>query len=119
MNKYAEYIMNTLTARELLEQLAEECSELSKASLKLIRALELSENATPIDKSDRYIGHLAIYDDESVRCRGKYSDTEKDIRKAQEELDCFADNHSYKYQGQNTELPTYEYYRYGGGYFRV
>ena len=50
MNKYAEYIMNTLTARELLEQLAEECSELSKASLKLIRALELSENATPIDK---------------------------------------------------------------------
>ena len=69
--------------------------------------------------SDRYIGHLAIYDDESVRCSGKYSDTEKDIRKAQEELDCFADNHSYKYQGQNTELPTYEYYRYGGGYFRV
>ena len=69
--------------------------------------------------SDRYIGHLAIYDDESVRCRGKYSDTEKDIRKAQEELDCFADNHSYKYQGQNTELPTYECYRYGGGYFRV
>ena len=54
MNKYAEYIMNTLTARELLEQLAEECSELTKASLKLIRALELSENATPIDKIEAY-----------------------------------------------------------------
>ena len=54
MNKYAEYIMNTLTARELLEQLAEECSELTKASLKLIRALELSENATPIDKIKAY-----------------------------------------------------------------
>ena len=54
MNKYAEYIMNTLTARELLEQLAEECSELSKASLKLIRALGLSENATPIGQIEAY-----------------------------------------------------------------
>ena len=54
MNKYAGYIMNTLTARELLEQLAEECSELSKASLKLIRALELSENATPIGTIEAY-----------------------------------------------------------------
>ena len=54
MNKYAEYIMNTLTTRELLEQLAEECSELSKASLKLIRALGLSENATPIGKIEAY-----------------------------------------------------------------
>lgn len=54
MNKYAEYIMNTLTTRELLEQLAEECSELSKASLKLIRALGLSENATPIGQIEAY-----------------------------------------------------------------
>ena len=54
MNKYAEYIMNTLTARELLEQLAEECSELSKASLKLIRALKLNKNATPISKVEAY-----------------------------------------------------------------
>lgn len=53
MNKYAEYIMNTLTARELLEQLAEECNELSKASLKLIRALGLSENATPTRRQVR------------------------------------------------------------------
>ncbi len=69
--------------------------------------------------SNRYIGHLAIYDDESIRCRGKYSDTEEGIRKAQEELDCLADNHSYKYQGWNSELPTYDYCQYGGGYFRV
>ena len=54
MNKYAEYIMNTLTARELLEQLAEECSELSKASLKLIRAIGDSENPTPIGQVEAY-----------------------------------------------------------------
>ena len=54
MNKYAEYVKNTLPARDLLEQLAEECNELSKASLKLIRALELSENATPIGQIEAY-----------------------------------------------------------------
>lgn len=63
MNKYAEYIMNTLTARELLEQLAEECSELTKASLKLIRALELSENATPIDKIEAYDNFIEEQED--------------------------------------------------------
>lgn len=54
MNKYAEYVKNTLSARDLLEQLAEECNELSKASLKLIRALELSENATPTSRVEAY-----------------------------------------------------------------
>ena len=54
MNKYAEYVKNTLPARDLLEQLAEECNELSKASLKLIRALELSENATPTGQIEAY-----------------------------------------------------------------
>ena len=54
MNKYAEYVKNVLPARDLLEQLAEECNELSKASLKLIRALELSENATPIGQVEAY-----------------------------------------------------------------
>ena len=54
MNKYAEYVKNTLPARDLLEQLAEECNELSKASLKLIRALELSENVTPTDTIEAY-----------------------------------------------------------------
>ena len=54
MNKYAEYVKNTLPARDLLEQLAEECNELSKASLKLIRALELNKNATPTGKNEAY-----------------------------------------------------------------
>ena len=54
MNKYAEYVKNTLPARDLLEQLAEECNELSKASLKLIRALKLNKNATPISKVEAY-----------------------------------------------------------------
>ena len=54
MNKYAEYVKNTLPARDLLEQLAEECNELSKASLKLIRAIGASENPTPISKNEAY-----------------------------------------------------------------
>ena len=54
MNKYAEYVKNTLPTRDLLEQLAEECNELSKASLKLIRALELNKNATPTGKNEAY-----------------------------------------------------------------
>ena len=54
MNKYAEYVRDTLPDRDLLEQLAEECNELSKASLKLIRALELNKNATPTSKIEAY-----------------------------------------------------------------
>ena len=54
MNKYAEYVKNTLPARDLLEQLAEECNELSKASLKLIWAIGASENPTPIGQIEAY-----------------------------------------------------------------
>ena len=54
MNKYAEYVKNTLPARDLLEQLVEECNELSKASLKLIRANEMSENVTPTSRLEAY-----------------------------------------------------------------
>ena len=54
MNKYAEYVKNTLPARDLLEQLAEECNELSKASLKLIRANEMSENVTPTSRLEAW-----------------------------------------------------------------
>ena len=54
MNKYAEYVKNTLPVRDLLEQLAEECNELSKASLKLIRAIGDSENPTPIGQVEAY-----------------------------------------------------------------
>ena len=54
MNKHAKYVKNTLPTRDLLEQLAEECNELSKASLKLIRANEMSENVTPTSRLEAY-----------------------------------------------------------------
>lgn len=54
MNKYAQFVRNTLSERELLEQLAEECSELAKASLKMIRANGMSANITPVSRQDAY-----------------------------------------------------------------
>ena len=45
--KYIKYIRKNLSEREMLEQLAEEASELSQAALKLIRAKKLSNNVTP------------------------------------------------------------------------
>lgn len=48
-NKYADYIRAKLDKREILEQLAEEASELSKAALKVIRARGMSKNATPVN----------------------------------------------------------------------
>ena len=44
---YRDFIIEKLDERTLLEQLAEEASELSQAALKLIRAKELSNNVTP------------------------------------------------------------------------
>ena len=52
MNKYAEYVKEKLTERELLEQLAEEAAELSQAALKLIRAKGYSNNVTPTSEGD-------------------------------------------------------------------
>lgn len=48
MSKYKEYVLQKLTKRELLEQLAEEAAELSQAALKYIRAEGLSNNTTPV-----------------------------------------------------------------------
>lgn len=45
--KSRDFILEKLDERTLLEQLAEEASELSQAALKLIRAKGLSENVTP------------------------------------------------------------------------
>lgn len=42
------YIRKKVEERELWEQLAEECCELSHAALKMIRARGLSGNVTPI-----------------------------------------------------------------------
>lgn len=50
--EYIEYILDTLTERELLEQLAEEASELAQAALKLIRAAGMNNNPTPKTKEN-------------------------------------------------------------------
>lgn len=44
---YRDFILKKLDERTLLEQLAEEASELSQAALKLIRAKGLNNNVTP------------------------------------------------------------------------
>lgn len=44
---YRDFILDKLDERALLEQLAEEASELSQAALKLIRAKALSNNVSP------------------------------------------------------------------------
>lgn len=54
MNKYADFVRQTLPMRDLLEQLAEECNELAKASLKLIRANHMSENVTPTSRLEAW-----------------------------------------------------------------
>ena len=48
MNEYKKIVQETLTERDLLEQLAEEAAELSQAALKLIRAAGMNKNATPV-----------------------------------------------------------------------
>ena len=44
---YRDFILKKIDERTLLEQLAKEASELSQATLKLIRARGLSKNVTP------------------------------------------------------------------------
>ena len=50
------YIRDVLSERTLLEQLAEEASELAQAALKLIRAAEYSNNPTPITLQEAEVG---------------------------------------------------------------
>ena len=50
MNEYKKIVQETLTERDLLEQLAEEAAELSKAALKLIRASGMNKNLTPVSR---------------------------------------------------------------------
>ena len=50
MNEYKKIVQETLTERDLLEQLAEEAAELSQAALKLIRASGMNKNATPVTR---------------------------------------------------------------------
>ena len=50
--KYFEYVVNRLDKRTILEQLAEESSEVTKEALKVIRAEKFSNNYTPITRED-------------------------------------------------------------------
>lgn len=50
MNEYKKIVQETLTERDLLEQLAEEAAELSQAALKLIRASGMNKNVTPVSR---------------------------------------------------------------------
>ena len=52
MNEHIETIKTFLSERELLEQLAEECAELSQAALKAVRAKGYSTNWTPKSKDE-------------------------------------------------------------------
>ena len=52
MNEYKKIVQETLTERDLLEQLAEEAAELSKAALKLIRAKGMNKNVTPVREEE-------------------------------------------------------------------
>lgn len=51
VNIMIRFIQNALYERDKLEQLSEECSELGKAALKLIRAKGLGANPTPVSIS--------------------------------------------------------------------
>lgn len=48
MNEYKKIVQETLSERDLLEQLAEEAAELSQAALKYIRAAGMNGNVTPV-----------------------------------------------------------------------
>ena len=52
--EHFKFVLEKLDKRTILEQLAEEGSELSKASLKIIRAEELSNNFTPVTREEAF-----------------------------------------------------------------
>lgn len=63
MSDYANYILDKLDERTLLEQLAEEASELSQAALKLIRAKGLNNNNTPVGEQEAMLSLSLEYMD--------------------------------------------------------
>ena len=60
---YRDYILDKLDERALLEQLAEEASELSQAALKLIRAKGLNNNNTPVGEQEAMLSLALEYMD--------------------------------------------------------
>lgn len=78
MNKYVEYIRSQLDERTLLEQLAEESSEFTKATLKIIRASGLSENTTPVSIDEAKANFIEEWNDMLlVMYMLKFTDDEK------------------------------------------
>ena len=61
--KYRNFIIDKLDERTMLEQLAEEASELSQAALKLIRAKELNNNNTPVSEQEAMLSLALEYMD--------------------------------------------------------
>ena len=60
---YRDFILKKLDERTLLEQLAEEASELSQAALKLIRAKGLNNNNTPVGEQEAMLSLALEYMD--------------------------------------------------------
>ena len=60
---YRNFILKKLDERTLLEQLAEEASELSQAALKLIRAKGLNSNNTPVGEQEAMLSLALEYMD--------------------------------------------------------
>lgn len=60
---HTEYIAGALSERDLLEQLAEEASELSQAALKLIRAAKYSDNVTPVKEEEAATNLVTEFND--------------------------------------------------------
>lgn len=61
--KSRDFILEKLDERTLLEQLAEEASELSQAALKLIRAKGLNNNNTPVGEQEAMLSLALEYMD--------------------------------------------------------
>jgi hypothetical protein len=63
---YIEIIRNHLGEREILEQMAEEATELAQAALKCIRAMDESKNPTPLSLTAATANLVEEYGDVGV-----------------------------------------------------
>lgn len=54
VTKAYDTVVGALQCRDFLEQMAEEAAELAQAALKVIRALGLSENFTPVSDEEAW-----------------------------------------------------------------
>lgn len=74
---YKKFILEKLDERTLLEQLAEEASEVVQAALKLIRAKELSNNVTPKTEQEAILNLMEELEDFSIVITLLYRKDEK------------------------------------------